>query len=500
MTHLDHDQCYSAILARDPRHDGRFYTGVHTTGIYCRPVCPARTPKKENVSFYPSPAAAQSAGLRPCLRCRPETAPGTPAWQGTGATVSRAMRLIEEGALDEGSVEQLATRLGLGARQLGRLFQKHLGASPVAVAQTRRILIAKQMLHDTDLPVIDVAMAAGFGSLRRFNELFASIFKQPPSMLRRALEAERAPSGGQISLRLAVRPPYDWPGMLAFWRLRAIDGVEHVDGDAYHRTFAIAGKSGTLAVRQAGPAALELSVAASDLTLLPILIARIKRQFDCDADPEVIGASLRSDALLAPLVAKRPGLRVPVAFDPFETGLRAILGQQITVPAAVKLFGQLVGLCGTPLGGDGPLNKVMPDAKAVAQADLSALKMPRARIAALQAFAALVAGHPDFFAQDQTRIREALLALPGIGPWTADYIAVRALGDPDGFASGDVALQRVLAGPDGARPDARALEERSRAWRPWRAYAAQHLWTADAALMELQPVREALAQSRSHRP
>jgi AraC family transcriptional regulator, regulatory protein of adaptative response / DNA-3-methyladenine glycosylase II len=481
MTSLDPDLCYAALTARDRRHDGRFYVGVRTTGIYCRPVCPARTPKRENITFYQSAAAAQSAGLRPCLRCRPETAPGTPAWAGTGATVRRAMRLIEDGALDEGGVEALAARLGLGARQLGRLFQQHLGASPVAVAQTRRILIAKQLLHETDLPVTDIAFAAGFGSLRRFNELFASVFAQPPRVLRAAMRADRQAHGGTITLNLSVRPPYDWPAMLDFWRKRAIAGVELVDAESYARTFQINGVTGTLSVTQASAAGLRLSVTTPTLSVLPALIGRVRRQFDCDADPQAIAASLCRDPALADLVQARPGLRVPGAFDPFETGLRAILGQQVTVGAAVSLFGQLVRLCAGDSATPAPLSRLSPDAATVAAADLSEMKMPRARIGALQAFARLCADTPDVLDGDPEDIRSRLVALPGIGPWTADYIAVRALGDPDGFAAGDVALQRVLADGNGNRPDARALETRSQRWRPWRAYAAQHLWTIDAA-------------------
>ncbi|MCU0881631.1 MAG: helix-turn-helix domain-containing protein [Hyphomonadaceae bacterium] len=480
MTSLDPDLCYAALTARDRRHDGRFFVGVRTTGIYCRPVCPARTPKRENITFYPSAAAAQSAGLRPCLRCRPETAPGTPAWAGTGAAVRRAMRLIDEGALDHGSVDMLAGRLGLGARQLGRLFQQHLGASPVAVAQTRRLLIAKHLLHETDLPVTDIAFAAGFGSLRRFNELFASVFAQPPRVLRAAMQADRPAHGGTITLNLTVRPPYDWAAMLAFWRLRAIAGVEAVDADSYQRTFCVHGVMGRLTVSRASDAALRLTVETSTLSVLPALIARIRRQFDCDADPLAIAASLNRDPMLAALVEARPGLRVPGAFDPFETGLRAILGQQVTVGAAVGLFGQLVGLCAGDTTAPPALSRSSPDAATVAAADLSGMKMPRARIAALQGFARLCADTPDLLDGEPDTVRARLVALPGIGPWTADYIAVRALGDPDGFASGDVALQRVLADGDGNRPDAAALEARSQAWRPWRAYAAQYLWTLDA--------------------
>ncbi|HEX7761059.1 MAG TPA: AlkA N-terminal domain-containing protein, partial [Caulobacteraceae bacterium] len=348
---LDHDACYRAVSTRDPRFDGQIYTGVKTTGIYCRPICPARTPKSENVLFYPSAAAAQEAGFRPCLRCRPETAPDLGAWRGTSNTVSRALALIEMGALDEADVERLAERVGVGERQLRRLFHRHLGASPVAVAQTRRVLLAKQLIHETRLPMAEIALASGFGSIRRFNETFQQLFRRPPSALRRAGGPEiSAGPEGQITLLLRYRPPYDWPAMLAFLRLRAISGVETVVGEVYSRTIALDGASGTLSVEPAaGAHALKVSIRFPKLSALPAIIARLRRVFDLGADPAAIGAQLSEDPVLAPLVTARPGLRVPGAWDGFELAIRAILGQQVTVTAAINLAGKLAAVHGEAL-------------------------------------------------------------------------------------------------------------------------------------------------------
>uniref|UniRef100_UPI003F9B01A4 bifunctional transcriptional activator/DNA repair enzyme AdaA n=1 Tax=Rhodoblastus sp. TaxID=1962975 RepID=UPI003F9B01A4 len=282
---LDHDACYRAICARDPRFDGRLFTGVKTTGICCRPVCPARTPRRENVVFFPTAAAAQEAGFRPCLRCRPETAPDLGAWRGSSNTVSRALALIEMGALDEEPVDALAERLGVGERQLRRLFHQHLGASPVAVAQTRRVLLAKQLIHETSLPMTEIALAAGFGSLRRFNETFQTLFRRPPTDMRRAKNASAA-GPGEIILLLRYRPPYDWPAMLEFLRARAIKGVECVEDGVYRRTIDLLGEHGTLSVRNSETNALEIHVRFGRLSALPNIIARLRRIFDLAADPD----------------------------------------------------------------------------------------------------------------------------------------------------------------------------------------------------------------------
>ncbi len=485
---LDHDACYRALSLRDARFDGRFFVGVKTTGIYCRPVCPARTPRAENVVFYPTAAAAQEAGFRPCLRCRPETAPDLGAWRGTSNTVSRALALIELGALDQADVESLASRLGVGERQLRRLFREQLGASPIAVAQTRRVLLAKQLIHESSLPMAEIAFASGFGSIRRFNETFRTLFGRPPGALRRVSQREMsAGAQGEVSLLLRYQPPYDWPAMLEFLRLRAIPGIERVSDGGYARTIALRGAQGTLAVRPAEGNALRVTVRFPKLSALPTIIARLRRVFDLAADPRAIAGHLARDAALAPLVAARPGLRVPGAWDGFELALRAVLGQQITVVAAVQLAGRLVAAHGARLALPEPgLSHVFPRPEVLAKADLAPLGMPRSRAETLSAIAAAVVAEPDLFEAKGglEQAIERLRAIRGVGEWTAQYIALRQLREPDAFPSADLGLLRAFAGRDGRRPTARELLARSESWRPWRAYAAQHLWAAPLARVE----------------
>jgi AraC family transcriptional regulator of adaptative response / DNA-3-methyladenine glycosylase II len=477
---LDHDACYRAITLRDARFDGRFFSAVRTTGIYCRPVCPARTPRSQNLTFYPTAAAAQEAGFRPCLRCRPETAPDMGAWRGTSNTVSRALALIELGALDEGTLEDLAGRLGLGERQLRRLFREHLGASPVAVAQTRRVLLAKQLIHETRLPMTEIAFASGFGSVRRFNEAFLALFGRAPGELRRLGGAEHAVAvEGEFSLLLRYQPPYDWLAMLGFLRQRAITGVELVTDDCYQRAICLDGVQGSLTIRRAEGNALSVSIRGSKLASLPSIIARVRRVFDLAADPLAISAHLAEDPALAPLLAQRPGLRVPGAWDGFELSIRAVLGQQITVTAAARLAGRLVSAYGEPLSRAQPgLRHVFPRPEALAKADLSTLGMPKARAATLSAVAAAVLEDPRIFGAtgDLDRAVARLRAIPGVGAWTAQYIALRQLREPDAFPASDLGLMRALADARGKRPSAGEVLARAERWRPWRAYAAQHLW------------------------
>jgi AraC family transcriptional regulator of adaptative response / DNA-3-methyladenine glycosylase II len=469
------------IAVRDARFDGRLFTGVKTTGIYCRPICPARTPRSENVVFFPTAAAAHEAGFRPCLRCRPETSPDLGAWRGASNTVSRALALVEMGALDEASVDALANRVGVGERQLRRLFQQHLGASPIAVAQSRRVLLAKQLIHETRLPMTEIAMAAGFGSLRRFNDTFQALYKRPPTALRRSagLDVSAGPEG-EISLLLRYRPPYDWPAMLGFLRARAIPGVEHVEGDLYRRTIGLDGQQGTVTVRPANGNALEATVRFPKLALLPQIIARLRRVFDLAADPDAIALQLVKDPTLAPLVAARPGLRVPGAWDGFELAVRAVLGQQITVPGAIRLAGALVARFGEKLRApDGALTHVFPHPAVFAGVDPASMGMPRSRGVALLAVAAAVVADPHIFAAGRGLVEAVaqLRGLPGIGEWTAQYIAMRQLREPDAFPAADIGLMRAMADSEGLRPTASALLARAETWRPWRAYAAQHLWT-----------------------
>jgi AraC family transcriptional regulator of adaptative response / DNA-3-methyladenine glycosylase II len=484
---LTPEACYRAVLARDARYDGRFFTCVKTTGIYCRPICPARPPKFENCTFRPSAAAAQEAGFRPCLRCRPESAPDMGAWRGTSATVSRALALIEGGALDEGSVDALAERLGMGERQLRRLFRQHLGATPVSVAQTRRVLLAKQLIHQTDLSMTQVALASGFGSIRRFNETFRQLYDRPPGALRRRKRPE-GPDVVGVRLLLPYRAPYDWGAMIEFLAVRAMAGVEHVGDGRYSRTIELEGDAGWISVANApARSALDVEVRFPRLDALPAIIARIRRMFDLAADPVAIDAALSLDPALAPLVAARPGMRSPGAWDGFEIAVRAVLGQQITVPVASRLAGTLAQAFGRPLDPElAPpgLTHLFPSPERFTAEALACLKIPGARIAALVGLAQASIADPGLFdprADLEDAVRR-LRALPGLGEWTAQYIAMRALRENDAFLAADVAVQRALE-QDGERPGAKALLARSQSWRPWRAYAVLHLWAAlgDAA-------------------
>jgi AraC family transcriptional regulator of adaptative response / DNA-3-methyladenine glycosylase II len=484
MQDLDFDACYRAIETRDARFDGKLFVGVRSTGIYCRPICPARTPMARNCRFFASAAAAQEAGFRPCLRCRPECAPELGFWRGTENTVSRGLALISEGALDVpgASVESLADRLGVGERQLRRLFQTHLGASPLAVAQTRRVLFAKALIHQTHLPMTEVALAAGFGSVRRFNEVFHALFARPPASLRRLGQQAKTSAAG-VTLLLRYRPPYDWDAMIGYLATRAIPGVERVEQGIYHRSVAHAGCGGTVSVAHA-PArnSLVATIRFPDVAALPAIVARIRRVFDLGADVERIAAHLSADAALAELIARRPGLRAPGGWDGFELAVRAVLGQQVTLGAARGLAHKLVLACGTPQGSEAGLSHVFPSPEQVVASDLTTLGMPGPRRATLHAIARAVLADPLLFSPSRglDESIQRLRAVPGIGEWTAHYIALRALRETDAFPASDVGLLRAAATAEGVRPTPAALLARAETWRPWRAYAAQHLWAADA--------------------
>lgn len=513
------DICYRALESKDARFDGLIFVGVTSTGIYCRPICPARTPKLLNCHFFASAAAAQEAGYRPCLRCRPEIAPDLASWRGTSNTVSRALALIAEGALDGSgnSVEKLASRLGVGERQLRRLFLQHLGASPISVAQTRRVLFAKQLIHDTQLPMTAVAAAAGFSSVRRFNETFFHLFQRSPRALRRKAAPREESRNGEreekdIVLQLRYRPPYDWENMLGFLRARAIPGVELVEGSRYLRTVEADGAVGTIAVTHLPKRqSLAVSIRSSNVKFLPAVVARVRRLFDLGADIETIDEHLSADPALARLVAERPGLRAPGGWDGFEIAVRAILGQQITVAAARRLAGELVHLHGRPVPPSlrihPALTHVFPAAKRLASASSIALGMPAARLATLKAVAQAAASDPNLFRPlggiDPTIDR--LKSIRGVGEWTAQYIALRAVREMDAFPATDIGLLRGAAligetkssgttnggtktgatknsgiSANGARITPAHLLSRAESWRPWRAYAAQHLWAAEA--------------------
>jgi AraC family transcriptional regulator of adaptative response / DNA-3-methyladenine glycosylase II len=473
---LDKRVCDRARRARDARFDGRFFIAVTTTRIYCRPICPARSPKDENVRYYPTAAAAEAAGFRPCLRCRPEASPGTPGWSGTSAIVSRALRLIGDGALDEDGCEALADRLGVTDRHLRRLFLEHLGATPLDVALTRRVHFAKKLLDETTLSIGDVAFAAGFGSVRRFNSQMRRTFTRTPTELRRLARRREPDASESYWFRLAFRPPYDWDGVISFLRARATPGVEAVDDTGYRRTIALDGLHGVVTIGHDAGAALRLGVRFPDPRALLTIVERVRRMFDLGADPAVIAEQLKSDAMLRPLVTRTPGIRTPGAWDGFELAVRAILGQQVSVRAATTIAGRIAAMCGTAIAGGEGLDRLFPTAAQLANADVEAAGVMPARAETIRALARRVASGTIAIAgsPDTSSLIAALTALPGIGPWTAEYIAMRVLNEPDAMPTGDLVLRQKT----GART-ARELERRSDAWRPWRAYAVMLLWTGE---------------------
>jgi AraC family transcriptional regulator, regulatory protein of adaptative response / DNA-3-methyladenine glycosylase II len=477
IMNMDDDACYRALTARDARFDGVFFVGVTSTYIYCRPVCSARTPRRENCRFFPHAAAAERAGFRPCLRCRPELAPGQAPVDVVGRTARLAAARIEAGALNgDGGLETLAKELGLSSRQLRRVVRKELGASPVELAQTARLLLAKRLLGESRLPVIRVAFASGFESVRRFNALFRSHYGLTPTRVRRAAPA--ALSRDCLRLTLAYRPPFAWEPLLRFLAGRATAGVEAVVDNSYRRTVHVAGRSGWLSVKPlAGRNALAVELAASLTPVLPAVLGRLRDLFDLNARPDVIAAHLSADPGLAPLVVRRPGLRAPGAFDGFELAVRAVLGQRVSVKAATTLAGRLAAAFGEPVETPFPaLNRLTPTAEHLAAADESALRalgITAARAACLvslarAAVAMRIVLEPS--PNPETEISR-LQECAGIGEWTAQYIALRALRWPDAFPAGDLGLLKAAGA---ASP--RALRTASATWRPWRAYAAMHLW------------------------
>jgi len=465
-----------ARISRDPRFDGKFFIAVTSTGIYCRPICPVRSPKRVNIRYYPTAAAAAEAGFRPCLRCRPEAAPGTPAWLGTSAVVRRALRLIDHGFLDEHCVDALATQLGIGARHLDRLFSEHVGASPIAVAQTRRLHFAKRLLDETSLPITQIALAAGFGSVRRFNDAFHQTYACPPRDLRRRRRS--ADAGGDVVLRLSFRPPYDWKQVRDFLAARAVPGVERVAAHEYARTVACDRGHALVSVRPLDDDhGLELRVRGGAPGELFQLSSRTRRMFDLSCDPAPIVAAFKQDPLLSPLIRRRPGVRIPGAWDPFECAVRAIVGQQITVAGGRTLLARLVARTGRRIStsADG-LTHLFPGPSTLAAADLAGIGLTSARVRTLRALAFAVIGGLDLNGPADAVVA-ALATLPGVGAWTTQYVALRSLGEPDAFPAADLVLRRVVSA-DGHLFSTRLLEQRAEAWRPWRAYAALHLWSA----------------------
>lgn len=470
------------------------YSGVVTTGIYCRPGCPAR-PDPGNVVAFPDPAAAEAAGFRACMRCRPYRS-ATPAKGDAPELVCRAVGLILAGALDGAGEDALAARLGVSARHLRRLFAEHVGATPDQVARSRRAHFARRLLDDTDLTVTEVAFASGYGSVRQLNRACKDVFRATPVELRaRRRRADRLAADGGLALRLPFRGTVDWPAFLAYFAVRAIPGVEHVDEVAYRRTIVVDGDPGMLEVTAGGADHLLVRAHLPHWEGMIHVVERARRIFGLHTDADAAAASLRGDPLIGPLVDARPGLRVPGAWDPFEVGVRAILGQQVTVSGASTLAARLVERHGTPVPGLGPvgLRCTFPPPESLAVADLDGLGITGARIAAIRTFARAVArgevrldgsvGLDDLVA--------SITRLPGLGPWTAGYLALR-LGERDAFPATDLGLIRSAGALAGRHePTARWLAERAEAWRPWRALAAVHLWTADvprpAARHELDP-------------
>ena len=481
---LENAACVKAIQSRDARFAGRFFVGVVTTRVYCRPGCPAPLPKPGNMRFYAYAAAAEDAGFRPCRRCRPETAPGSPVWDGTSATVSRALKRIFDGDGHE-SVEALSKRLGLGSRHLRRLFAEHVGASPASLQRTHRVHFARRLLDETSLPIAEVAFAAGFESVRRFNDAIRTTFHRAPRELRRESKVRERPPAERmrqktLTLKLPVRAPFDAASLFSFLEERALPGVEAIRGHAYSRTIESRGRAGVLTVsHEDGRDFLHLSMNLSPGPDLLEIVRRAGRIFDVDADPLAISAVLRRDPILAPLVAAHPGLRVPGAWDAFELAVRAILGQQVSVSGARTLAGRLVAAFGRPLPGEGTdgLTRVFPSPAVLAAADLSRIGVPRSRANAIRTLALAVHTRAVELAAPRglEDFEKRLTALPGIGPWTAQYVALRALGEPDAFPAGDLGLRRALEAA-GASADAPALRARSTAWSPFRAYATLHLW------------------------
>jgi AraC family transcriptional regulator of adaptative response / DNA-3-methyladenine glycosylase II len=471
---LDPEICWRAWTARDARFVGRFVMGVTSTGIYCRPGCPARLPARRNVRFYPSPTAAESAGFRACLRCRPDRAPGSATASGTAATVARALRLIDEGALSDGTLETLSARLGVTSRWLRELFDRHVGAAPLDVARTRKAHLARRLLEDTTLPVEDVAAAAGYGSARRLRAAMQQSFHRPPATLRRH---RATPSDGALELHLPARLPFDAAPVLAFFGARAIPGVEELRDGVYRRTFALDGEPAVLEVHPV-PDGVRLRLPARAAAALPRVLGRVAKMFDLDADVTLIRGQLARDPRLRRSLAGRV-VRVPGAFDAFEAGVRAMLGQQVSVAAARTLAGRLVAASGAPLAAsEHGLTHVFPSPASVAAAPLERLGLTRARAASLRGFAEAVAsGALDLGAfRSLDDAVERLTALPGIGDWTAQYVAMRALGEPDAFPAGDLGVRQALAHA-GRLPSERETRARAERWRPWRAYAVLALWT-----------------------
>ena len=471
---LDLQVCSRARLSRDPRFDGKFYIGVRSSGVYCRSICPAPTAKEENCRYFPTAAAAAEAGFRPCLRCRPECCPGTPAWLGTSNTVSRALRLIGESGLEDGGMEVLAEKLGVGSRHLRRLFLRHLGATPTSVAQTRRLHFAKKLIDETALPMNQIAVASGFGCVRRFNAGIRNVYHRTPTQIRALARQKVFQPENEYSFRLHFRPPYHWPGMLQFLAARATPGVEATGCNLYRRTISMSGSHGYFEISpDERQDALHVRVQFDNPLSLFFIIERIRAMFDLNADWGTVMPVLQTDPVLAERIEADPGVRVPGCWNGFELTVRAILGQQITVSGATALAGRIVKAFGQPFAPAADLAYLFPTPATLADATLTSVGMPLARAETIRKLARAVCDGQIHFDTivDSDLFLARLREIPGIGNWTAQYVAMRALGEPDAFPSSDLGLLRALH-----LKHASELEQRAEMWRPWRAYAAMYLW------------------------
>ena len=479
---LDHDRCYRAVASRDARFDGCFVVAVRTTGIYCRPSCPAVTPKPQNVTFLPAAAAAQLAGYRACRRCLPDAVPGSPEWDLRGDLVARAVRLIADGVVERDGVPGLAARLGYSTRQLNRVLTAELGAGALALARAHRAQAARVLVETTALPLADVAFAAGFASVRQFNETVQAVYATTPSHLRERARRRAAPAAaGTIALRLPFRAPLDADGLLGFLAARAVPGVEAAGAGGYSRTLRLPRGTGTAVLRPA-PSHIAATLRLTDLRDLPVVVSRLRRLLDLDADPVAVDTALAADPHLAGTVGATPGIRVPGTVDGAETVLRAVLGQQVSVAAARTAAGRLAVALGTPLQTpDGELTRLFPTPEVVAERATEVLTGPRRRIEAVRTVAVALAGGGLVVdaGRDPEQLRAELEALPGLGPWTAGYVVLRVLGGTDELLHGDLAMRRGAASL-GLPSDVDGLRTYARRWRPWRSYAGMHLWRAAA--------------------
>ena len=482
MSDLNFDQCYSAVASRDARFDGLFIVGVRTTGIYCRPSCPTPiTPKRGNVQFYVCAAAAQLAGFRACKRCRPDAIPGSPEWDTRADLVGRAMRLIADGAIDRAGVSGLARRLAVSERHLQRILVDAVGAPPLALARAQRAQTARVLVETTELALSDIAFAAGFPSIRQFNETIRQVFAASPSELRGAKRRGEPGEAGSLTVRLALRMPYDSAALLDWLGTRAVTGVEELEGGCYRRTLTLPGGNGTVALEPQADH-VQATFRLGTIADLPAAVARSRRLLDLDADPQAIAGVLGNDETLGRLVRSRPGLRAPGAVDGAEWAVRVILGQHISVRAARTVTGRLVATYGKPLDHrEGGLTHAFPSPESLAEADLVSLGLTRARAEAVRTLSRQLADGKLVLdvGADRCEAEEHLLAIPGVGPWTVAHVALRSLGDPDAFPAGDLGLQ-LAATRLGLGDHALALAKRANRWRPWRGYAAHHLWEETA--------------------